>query len=110
MCELIKLVLENNHFHFGDDNYIQKLGTAMGSSMAQTYASLFIRKFEAGFLKSADLQHLVWYRFLDDILIVLEHSKEELENFIENLNNFHPTVQFIYDIPETTVSCLDVNI
>ena len=82
----------------------------MGSSMAPSYASLFMGKFEADFLKSAALQPLIWYRFLDDIFLIWEHSKEELEKFIENLNKFHPTIKFTYDISETTVSFLDVKV
>ena len=34
ICSLVKLTLENNHFQFNEKNYIQKHGTAMGSSMA----------------------------------------------------------------------------
>ena len=47
--ELMKLVLENNHFKFDGKHYLQKLGTAMGSSMAPSYASLFMWKFEEDF-------------------------------------------------------------
>ena len=41
MLKLIELVLENNHFQFNSENYMQKMGTAMGSPMAPAYASLF---------------------------------------------------------------------
>ena len=36
----IELILNNNSFHFDDRNYIQTLGTAMGTKMAPTYATL----------------------------------------------------------------------
>ena len=41
ICSLIKLTLENTHFQFNETN-IQKLGTAMGNSMAPTYASVIM--------------------------------------------------------------------
>ena len=46
ILSLIRLVLENNHFQFNNDNYLQKMGTAMGSPMAPAYASLFMGKLE----------------------------------------------------------------
>ena len=39
VLKLIQLVLENNHFWFNKENYIQKMGTEMGSPMAPAYAS-----------------------------------------------------------------------
>ena len=56
IASLIKLVLENNHFKFGDSFYLQKMGTAMGSSMAPSYASLFMGKLENDFLNARVLQ------------------------------------------------------
>ena len=44
MLKLIELVLESNHFQFNSENYMQKMGTAMGSPMAPAYASLFMGK------------------------------------------------------------------
>ncbi|XP_053383797.1 uncharacterized protein LOC128550001 [Mercenaria mercenaria] len=42
VCKLIQTVLENNFFKFNNDNYLQKTGTAMGSPMAPSFASLFM--------------------------------------------------------------------
>ena len=42
ILSLIQLVLKNNHFQFNNDNYLHKMGTAMGSPMAPAYASLFL--------------------------------------------------------------------
>ena len=36
----IELTLNNNTFQFNNTKYIQTLGTAMGTKMAQTYAIL----------------------------------------------------------------------
>ena len=42
ILSFIQLVMKNNHFQFNNDNYLQKMGTAMGSPLAATYASLFM--------------------------------------------------------------------
>ena len=78
VLKLIQLVLENNHFRFNKENYIQKMGTAMGSPMAPAYASLFMGKLEQEFLESRDLVPSLWLRFLDDIFMVWDHSLESL--------------------------------
>ena len=110
ICSLIKLTLENNHFQFNDKNYIQKLGTAMGSSMAPAYASLFMGKLEKDFIEQCSLTPTVWLRFLDDIFMIWDHSLAELEDFINRLNSFHPTIKFTHTVSNTSVSFLDVNI
>ena len=40
IIEVIEIILDNNSFQFNNINYIQTLGTAMGSKMAPTYATL----------------------------------------------------------------------
>ena len=39
---LASLVLENNYFEFNDRFYRQKLGTAIGTRFAPSYANLFM--------------------------------------------------------------------
>ena len=36
----LKLVLENNTFNFGNSHFLQTNGTAMGTTVAPTYATL----------------------------------------------------------------------
>ena len=110
ILSLIRLVLENNHFQFNNDNYLQKLGTAMGSTMAPAYASLFMGKLEQDFLKSRSLAPSIWLRFLDDIFMVWDHSIESLHSFIDALNSFHPSIKFTYNISTKTVNFLDVTV
>ena len=74
IAKLMKVVLENNYISFDGDFYLQKMGTAMGSSMAPSYASLFMGKFEHDFLNTQALQPTLWLRFLDDILFIWDHS------------------------------------
>ncbi|XP_053406459.1 uncharacterized protein LOC128559243 [Mercenaria mercenaria] len=106
----LKLVLQNNYFKFDEDFYLQKMGTAMGSSMAPSYASLFMGKFEQDFLRNRDLQPTLWLRFLDDIFMAWDHSLEELQLFIRELNSFHPDIKFTHTISQESLSFLDVNI
>jgi hypothetical protein len=98
ICTLLKLTLKSNHFQFNNENYLQILGTAMGSSMAPTYASLFMGKLESDFLNSYDLKATTWLRFLDDIFMIWDHSISALHDFINKLNTCNPTIKFTYNI------------
>ena len=109
ILSLIRLVLENNHFQFNSDNYLQKMGTAMGNPMTPAYASLFMGKLEQDFLKSRSLAPSIWLRFLDDIFMVWDHSIESLHSFIDALNSFHPPIKFTYNISTKTVNCLEIS-
>jgi Reverse transcriptase (RNA-dependent DNA polymerase)/GIY-YIG catalytic domain len=110
ICDLIKVVLENNHFQFNGEHYLQKMGTAMGSAMAPSYASLFMGKLEHIFLEKCVLKPALWLRFLDDIFVIWNHSLESLHDFIDRLNNCHNNIKFTYAISKTNVSFLDVDV
>ena len=64
---------------------MQNIGTA------PSYASLFMDKLEHEFLESTYLVPSVW-RFLDDIVMVWDHSLECLHSFIDALYSFHQTI------------------
>ena len=89
---------------------IVRIGTAMGSSIAPAYASLFMGKFEMDFMKICSEKPTLWLKFLDDIFMIWTHSLYKLHEFIKCLNNFHPYIKFTYDISETKVSFLDVDV
>ncbi|XP_060579543.1 uncharacterized protein LOC132736432 [Ruditapes philippinarum] len=110
IVKLLKLILENNYFKFGDDYFLQKMGTAMGSPVAPAYAALFMGKFEEEFLKDSQLKPSLWLRFLDDIFMLWDHSLEELNTFIDKINNVHPSIKFTHTISQQSVSFLDVQV
>ena len=68
LCDLIRMILTMNNFSFNDNRHLQIHGTAMGTKMAPSYASLFLGFFEANTLKNAPFQPHIWLRYIDDIL------------------------------------------
>ena len=110
VSKLLQVVLENNCFDFNNDTYLQTMGTAMGSPMAPSYASLFMGKFEEDFLNTTSIKPYIWLRFLDDIFMIWNDSLEDLNTFIDALNNFHSTIKFTSNISQQFVSFIDVSI
>ena len=55
---------------------------------------------------------LMWRRFLDDIFILWTGNKEELEDFMCQINGFHETIKFTKDgdFERRTTHFLDVEV
>ena len=71
LVSLAKVVLENNFFEFDEKLFCQKLGTAIGTKFAPGYANIFMGYLEEEFLDSCELRPWVWWRFLDDVFMIL---------------------------------------
>ena len=110
ISKLINLVLTKNNFQFNGENYLQVLGTAMGTRMAPSFTSLFMGKLEMDFLDSCDKTPLIWLRFLDDIFMVWNHKEQEFHEFISEINKFHDTIKFTFNYSNKEATFLDVNI
>ena len=49
----------------------------------------------------------IWIRFIGDIFMVWQYNLNQLEEFIKELNNFHPTIKFTKEVSEFGLSFLD---
>ena len=67
LVELAELVLKNSIFNFNKRTLKQKRGTT-----AKPY---------------------LWWRYIVDIFFILEHGEEKLRDFVQTLNEIHPTIK-----------------
>jgi len=98
LVELLTLILKSNNFEFNGDHYLQIQGTAMGTKMAPSYANIFMGRLENQLLASVSLKPSMWLRFIDDIDMHWCHSLAELQIFLSEANDFHPTIKFTSEI------------
>ena len=54
----------------------------MGKKFAPNYANLFLAEWEEKALEKCVLKPSVYWRFLDDIFMIWEHSKEDFYKFV----------------------------
>ena len=73
LVKMAEFVLANNYFEFGQKVFHQISGTAIGTKFAPSYA---------------------WFRYKDDVFFIWTHGKEELENFMKELNCFSDHIKF----------------
>ena len=103
IIESAKLILHNNHFEFGNSNFKQVLGTAMGTKSAPTYASLVLgfleitmyQRISNKYDKShAEVINKEFKRYLDDCFLVWNDTWGDVFEFHDLLNNLHPSIKF----------------
>ena len=105
--KLLPHILKMNYFEFNNETYLQTSGTATGTRCAPNYAIIFMAELEEGFLNESTQQPELWIRFINDIFMIWRRSATELEEFIENLKNYHPSIKFTKDINEYGLPFLD---
>ena len=96
LVNMVEFVLKNNYFEFNGECKQQILGTASGTKFAPPYLCIFMDQVETQFLQTQQFQPLLWFRYIDDIFSIWTHGKEHLELFLNDLNKFHPNLQFTY--------------
>jgi len=117
LITLLTLILKCNVFEFDGSLYIQEWGTAMGTHVAPPYANIFMGGLEE-FLASDGAKYLkhifagFYKRFIDDIFLLWQGSREQLDEFISYMNSIHPTIKFSssFDFEKREITFLDVSI
>ena len=111
LLRLAELVLTLNCFTFSREIFKQINGVAMGTKMGPNYANLFVGYVEEQIFNQFDgPKPELFGRYIDDCLGATSCTKEELERFIGFVNSFHPALKFTWEISETSVTFLNINI
>jgi hypothetical protein len=85
------MVLKKNNFQFNNKNFLQVSGTAMGTKCTPSFANLFMADFEEHHVYTHTTQPLFWGQFIDDIIAIFTHTKDEVQSFVQDLNSCHTT-------------------
>ena len=117
IIESILFILENNTFHFNDKHFIQKLGTAMGTKVAPTYANLVLAYLEDKLYTNVAhkygqeftaLFRKEWKRYLDDCFIFWKTSVGDIEELFTILQNLHENIKFTMEKHDEALPFLDI--
>ena len=91
---LLEHCLTNNFVRFGQDNFRQTQGIAMGSRVTPPPAIVFMHALESMFLAVPRLQPSLYLRYIDDVFGVWTHGKAALLDYFNFINTIHPTITF----------------
>ena len=53
---------------------------------------------------------MLWYHYIDDVFFIWTHGEENHESFINDLNNYHPNINFIHESNKEHIPFLDLNV
>ena len=62
---------------------------------------------ENNFLRAQGNVSIVWFRYIDDISFIRTCGENELERFLEKLNQLHPDLGFTYESSKKEIAILD---
>ncbi|XP_030841919.1 uncharacterized protein LOC115924186 [Strongylocentrotus purpuratus] len=107
--DLLLTCLHSNSFKWRNDFYKQLQGAAMGSPLSPIIANIFMEHLEHQALKSADKSPSLWLRYVDDTFVIWPHSTPDLHQFLDHINNQHPSIKFTMETQhENSIPFLDV--
>ena len=111
MKKLFMFATAQTHFLYNGEYYDQIDGVAMGSPLGPVLANIFMGHHEKLWLEQYAGQGLLFYRrYVDDIFCLFEH-KEQVQEFLEYINNQHPNIKFTCEEEENNkLPFLDVSI
>ncbi|XP_030838373.1 uncharacterized protein LOC115922810 [Strongylocentrotus purpuratus] len=92
--DLFLTCLHSNSFKWRSNFYKQLQGAAMGSPLSPIIANIFMEHLEHQALKSADKSPSLWLRYVDDTFVIWPHSTPDLHQFLDHINNQHPSIKF----------------
>lgn len=107
ILQLLEINLTKNDFEFDNKFYLQIKGTAMGKRFAPAYADIFMASWEEAALSRCTLKPLHYFRYLDDIWGIWNHSATEFDKFLENLNNWNSSIRLKATFDKNAVNFLD---
>ncbi|GES78965.1 reverse transcriptase (RNA-dependent DNA polymerase) domain-containing protein [Rhizophagus clarus] len=80
---LIEFVFETSYVGFGGHVFKQKRGLPMGSPMSPVLANLYMAGFEDAILQSMNELGVNYYRYLDDIFMIMSNQTDFFSNDLE---------------------------
>ena len=109
LVKMAEFVLRNNYFEFNGSIKQQLSGTTIGKKFAPPYACIFMDKLETNFLKTQTLGPLMWFRYIDDVSL-WTHGEENLNWFLDNLNNYDPYMKFTHEYSKDEIPFFDLKV
>ena len=85
--DLLELSIKGNDFEFNGEMYQQVCGCAMSKHFSPNFASIYVAEWKEATLSKSIKSHLLYLRYLDNILIIWPHSKENCRTSLRYQTN-----------------------
>ena len=62
------------------------------------------------FLETQLFQPLIWFRYIEDFILIWTHEEEKLQLFLTDLNNCNHHIKFTFEFNKELMSFLNLNV
>ena len=109
--ELFYYCTKRTNFIFDNENYDQINGVSMGSPVAPILAHLYMSELEDNIKEFKGPKPSLYYRYVDDIFMMMNATKREISLFIKFMNKLEPSIKFNLEMQiDNKLNFLDVMI
>ncbi|CAF5012349.1 unnamed protein product, partial [Rotaria sp. Silwood1] len=109
IIRLSRFVMRNNYFSYDGQYYHQIRGGAMGSPLTLTIANCYMFFYEQQIIKQIHNSGGLYFRYIDDIFIVINWPARHLLKQIDKWNHFDENIKLSENIG-VTADFLDLHI
>ena len=110
IIQLLHINVNHNYFEFATLIFQQTTGTAMGTAFSPTIANIFMSVILRRFIRTQRHHPLLLKRYIDDIFIIWTKSLKQLDTFLTELNNFHPSLHYTHEHSTESTDFLDLTV
>lgn len=110
VVRLLHTNINHNYFEFASLIFQQIKGTAMGAAYSPTIANIYMSVTIRRFLRTQRTQPLLLKRYIDDIIMIWTDTENKLRDFLTDLNQFNPALQYTFQVSSSSVDFLDLTI
>ena len=82
---------------FGEEDYRQHKGLAMGSPLSAVLASLYMESLEKDHYEGIMGKGSVWWRYVDDVIVVVPEAMD-IDRKLQEINNVNGDIQFTVEM------------
>jgi len=93
IIKLSKTIIDQNYFQFLDNTYV---GLAMGSPTSSIFSEFYLQLLENSTIYNIHLYYDIkgYFRYVDDILIVYDEEKTNIDTLLDCFNNISRKLKF----------------
>jgi hypothetical protein len=108
ILEMCKQVLLGNTCWHNGTLHLQIDGVATGSPLAPVVANLFMQYLETPVINKWTDSLKTYKRYIDDIAVLFQGTASELQEFMDEMNNMHPSIKLTWTTSSTSMEYLDL--
>lgn len=110
--DIITKCLKDNICSFKGKTYKFPDGLPMGGPLSSLTAEVFMSKLESDIISSSNHSNRIhfWRRYVDDVICVWNGTDVQLQHFLDELNHYHPSIEFTIEIGGRVINYLDLTI